>query len=143
MKPVRVIVDNAINDESPLWKAFQKWLGNRPAEYVFLEKAHKGIPDVEILDKLFTKSDILLTVDRVLHNRACAQGVASFTLNAQGQLQRKPLKDVGLPKGKTAASVIKELKDDYKQKLQQLSCFRSNEITAIDFEAIIKKINLI
>jgi len=135
MKPVRVIVDNAINDESSLWQAFQKWLGNRPAEYVFLEKAHKGIPDVEILDKLLTKSDILLTVDRVLHNRACAQGAASFTLNAQGQLQRKPLQEVDVPKGKTASSVIKELKDDYTTTPSELTLKLTNGMPEKDLKA--------
>jgi len=135
MKPIRVIVDNAINDESPLWTSFQKWLGNRPAEYVFLEKAHKGIPDVEILDKLLAANDILLTVDRVLHNRACAQGAVSFTLNAQGQLQRKPLKEVDLPKGKTAASVIKELKDDYTTTPSELTLKLTNGVSEKDLKA--------
>ena len=135
MKLVRVIVDNAINDESPLWQAFQKWLGNRPVEYVFLEKAHKGIPDVEILDKLLTASDILLTVDRVLHNRACAKGLVSFTLNTQGQLQRKPLADVDLPKGKTASSVIKELKDDYTTPPSELTLKLTDSMSEKDLKA--------
>jgi len=121
MKPIRVIVDNAINDESPLWLMFKKWLGDRPAEYVFLEKAHKGIPDVEILDKLLTQNTMLLTVDRVLHNRACDRGFISFTLNAQGQLQRKRLKGVDMSRAKTAPSVLKELKDDYTTTLPELT----------------------
>ncbi len=135
MNLVRVIVDNAINEESLLWKAFQKWLDWRPAEYVFLEKAHKGIPDVEILDKLLASNDVLLTVDRVLHNRACAQGVMSFTLNAQGQLQRRPLKDVALPKGKPASSVIKELKDDYTTAPSALTLKLTNGMSEKDLKA--------
>ncbi len=135
MPQVRVIVDNAINDESPLWKAFQKWLGARTAEYVFLEQAHKGIPDVEILDKLLVPGVILLTVDRALHNRACAHGALSFTLNAQGQLQKQPLRDVALPKGKTATSVIKELKDDYTSPPSALTLRLTDGMSEKDFKA--------
>jgi hypothetical protein len=129
MKPIRVIVDNAINDESPLWQAFQKWLGDRPAEYVFLEKAHKGIPDVEILDKVLTQNTMLLTVDRVLHNCACDRGFISFTLNAQSQLQRKRLKGVDMSRVKTAPSVLKELKDDYTTKLPELTLKLTNDMS--------------
>lgn len=121
MKPVRVIVDNAINDKSILWHAFQDWLGDKPAEYLFLEKAHKGIPDVEILDKLITKSTILLTLDRVLHNRACNLGMRSFTLNSQGQMQKRRLQNIIEPRGTTAPSVLKELKRDYNTPVSELT----------------------
>jgi hypothetical protein len=105
---------------------FKKWLGDRPAEYVFLEKTHKGIPDVEILDKVLTKSTMLLTVDRVLHNRACDRGFISFTLNAQSQLQRKRLKGVDVSRVKSAPSVLKELRDDYTAKLSELTLKLTN-----------------
>jgi hypothetical protein len=114
---------------------FQKWLGGRPAEYVFLEKAHKGIPDVEILDKLLNKSTILLTLDRVLHNRACDRGFVSFTLNAHGQLQGKRLKGVNVPRGKMAPSVLKELKDDYTAKPSELTLKLTNGMSEKDLKA--------
>lgn len=101
--------------------AFQEWMGDKPVEYLFLEKAHKGIPDVEILDKLLTKSTILLTLDRVLHNRVCNRGMRSFTLNSQGQLQKRRLKNITDSRGTTAPNVLKELKSDYNTQVPELT----------------------
>jgi hypothetical protein len=135
MSPIRVIVDNAVNEESPLWLMFQKWLGDRPAEHVFLEKAHKGIPDVEILDKLLDKSTVLLTLDCVLHNRACERRFVSFTLNARGQLQRKLLRGVNLPRKQAPPSVLKELKDDYTVKPSELTLKLTHGLPEKDLKA--------
>ena len=135
MKPDRVIVDNGVGRESPLWHAFQKWLGDLSAEYVFVAKDHKGIPDVEILDKLLNKGTILLTKDRVLHNHACARGLISFTLNEQGHLQRKPLKHVDMRRHKPLPSVLKELKDDYTTKLSELTLKLTNGMSEKELRA--------
>ncbi|MFQ5639609.1 MAG: hypothetical protein ACE5IR_16615 [bacterium] len=136
MKPIRVIVDNAINEKSILWHTFQEWLGDKPAEYLFLEKAHKGIPDVEILDKLLTKSTILLTLDRVLHNRACNRGMRSFTLNSQGQLQKRRLPNIIEPKGPTAPSVLKELKSDYTTAMSELTLKLTNGLSPKELKSL-------
>lgn len=60
--------------------------GGEQYEYVFLGQAHRGIPDVEILDKLLRPGIILLTGDCVLHARALERGCRSYTLNDCGQL---------------------------------------------------------
>ena len=109
-------------------------MAGRPAECVFWEKMHKGIPDVEILDKLLVNGAMLLTRDRVLHNRACAQGVRSFTLNELGQMQSKRLPGIALPKGKPAPSVLKELKEDYTSKVSELTLKLTNGMPERDLK---------
>ena len=84
----RVIVDENASPGSPVWEQFQRMLGNRPFEPVFLKDVHPGIPDVEILDKLLRPESILLTGDRVLHMQAIALGFRSYTLNERGELIR-------------------------------------------------------
>ena len=112
MTPVRVIVDEGIGPNTATWDQFQRILGERPAEYLFLAEAHPGIPDVEILDKLLGPETILLTGDRVLHMLALARGFRSYTLNEHGQLTRRPLRGVRPPE--PARSVHSELQDDYR-----------------------------
>jgi hypothetical protein len=107
---MRVIVDEGIGETSPLWQTFQAWLGNRSAEIVWLATRYPAMPDVEVLDKLLTPDTILLTRDGVLHNRALAQGVRSFTFNAQGQLTRKPLPLASRRVRAPAPSVLKHLR---------------------------------
>ena len=98
MRPrLKVVVDECVGLDSRLFEAFRAWLGDRTAEFLYLSEAHPGIPDVEILDKLLGPAVILLTNDRVLHNRACASQLRSFTLNEQQQLTRRPLKEVRTP----------------------------------------------
>jgi hypothetical protein len=110
---MRVIVDEGIGDTSPLWQQFQAWLGDRSAEIVWLATRYPAIPDVELLDKLLTPDTVLLTRDGVLHNRALAQGMRSFTLNAQGQLTRKP-RPLESRRGRAPApSVLPQLKASY------------------------------
>ncbi len=111
MTPVRVIVDEGIGPNTAAWDQFQRILGQRPAEYLFLAKAHPGIPDVEILDKLLGPETILLTSDRVLHMHALERGFRSYAPNEHGQLTRRPLRGVRLTK--RASSVHGELQDDY------------------------------
>ena len=62
---MRVIVDEGIGDTSPLWQQFQAWLGDRPADMVWLATRYPAIPDVELLDKLLTRDTVLLTWDGV------------------------------------------------------------------------------
>jgi hypothetical protein len=109
--PLRVIVDEGSGPRTATWDQFQRILGERPAEYLFLAEAHSGIPDVEILDKLLGPETILLTGDRVLHMQALARGFRSYTLNEQGQLTRRPLRGVRPPE--PARSVHSELQDNY------------------------------
>jgi hypothetical protein len=106
-----VIVDEGSGPNTATWAQFQRILGQRPVEYVFLAEAHPGIPDVEILDKLLGPDSILLTQDRVLHMRALEGGFRSYAPNEHGQLTRRPLRGVRLTK--LARSVHRELQDDY------------------------------
>ncbi len=110
---MRVIVDEGLSPTSSLWYQFQNWLGTRLAEVIFIADAYPGIPDVEILDKLLTQDTVLLTHDRVLHNRALSQGLRSCTRNAQGQLTRKKLPLTKGTKRPQAPSVLKNLKAHY------------------------------
>ncbi len=110
---MRVIVDEGIGESSPLWLSFQTWLSGRPADVVWLASAYPAIPDVEILDKLLTSETVLLTQDRALHNRALRQGARSLTLNAAGQLTRKPLPLDARRLRAQAPSVVPTLKSTY------------------------------
>jgi hypothetical protein len=112
MTRILVIVDEGSGRNTATWDQFQRMLGERPADYLFLSEAHPGIPDVEILDKLLGPETVLLTRDRVLHMRALARGFRSYTLNEQGQLTRRPLRGVRPPK--SPGSVHSELQDDYR-----------------------------
>ena len=111
----RVIVDENAGPGTKLWQQFQQNAGDGQYEYVFLSQSHRGIPDVEILDKLLQPGVILLTGDCVLHMRALEAGCRSYTFNEQGQLTRGRLPHVqtteSLPK-----SVHANLQDDYSQR---------------------------
>lgn len=108
----RVIVDENAGPGTAIWEQFQQAIGGDQCEYLFLSKDHRGIPDVEILDKLLPAGTILLTGDCALHMRALEQGCRSYTLNEQGQLTRRRLPHVRktkpLPK-----SVHSTLQADY------------------------------
>ncbi len=119
MTPVRVIVDEGNGPNTATWLQFQRVLGGRPAEYLFLAEAHPGIPDVEILDKLLGPETILLTRDRVLHMLALARGFRSYTQNEHGQLTRRPLP--GVRPSEPPRSVLRELQDDYRYRPNDLS----------------------
>jgi len=110
---MQVIVDEGIGETSPLWQQFQAWLGPRSVEIMWLKALYPAIPDVEILDKLLTPETVLLTQDRMLHNRALRQGMRSLTLNAAGQLTRKPLPLDARRLRAQAPSVVKTLKSTY------------------------------
>jgi len=58
---MRVIVDEGVSQTSPLWQQFQTWLGTDSAEGLWLADVYPSIPDVEILDKLLTPDNVLLT----------------------------------------------------------------------------------
>jgi hypothetical protein len=129
---MRVIVDEGIGESSPLWQRFRAWLGHRSAEIVWLKALYPAIPDVEILDKLLTPETVLLTQDRILHNRALHQGATSLTLNAAGQLTRKPLPLDARRLRAQAPSVVKTLKSTYQHEPHpialQLSADRSPKV---------------
>ncbi len=108
----RVIVDEGVAKQTALWQQLKRYLGEQPREYVFLAKEHHAIPDIEILDKLLNKHTILVTNDKILHNRACNKGFRSFTLNEQGQFTRRRLRGIKVPETQ-APSVMKTLQQDY------------------------------
>jgi len=108
----RVIVDENVGPNTALWHEFQRVLGGQPWDYVFLNQAHPGIPDVEVLDKLLPRGTVLLTGDCVLHERAIQQGICSYTLDQQGQLTRQ--KNPKVTVGPLAQSVHADLQDDYR-----------------------------
>jgi len=112
--PRRVIVDENAGPGSGVWEEFQRARGGEQCEYVFLAETHRGIPDVEILDKLLRPGAVLLTGDCVLHMRALERGCRSYTLNEHGQLTRKRLPHVGKVKP-MPRSVHSTLQADYRQ----------------------------
>lgn len=108
----KIVIDENVGPRSALWQAFAAWLDGRPADIVDLRVQHRGIPDGAILKKLLAAGDILVTADRVLHNRACADGVRCFTLDASGQVTDRPLASV--PRApRIAPAPGGDLKDDY------------------------------
>jgi hypothetical protein len=112
---MRVIVDENAGPETNLWALFQHERGNEECEFVFLAKAHPGIPDIEILDKLLGPGTILLTGDCALHMRALQRGCRSFTLNEHGQLTQKQLTGVAITKP-LPQSVHSTLQLDYRHR---------------------------
>ena len=97
----RIIVDECVDLDSPLVDQFRQRLGQslgeRKSEILFLAAAHPGIPDVEILDKLLNANTVLLTADRVLHNRALARGFRSFVHTPETGLTDRHLAHVSVP----------------------------------------------
>lgn len=108
----RVIVDENAGPGTKLWEQFQRTAGDEQYDYLLLAKSHRGIPDVEILDKLLQPGVILLTGDCVLHTRALAAGYRSYTLNEQGQLTGKTRSHVQVKKP-LPKSIHANLQDDY------------------------------
>ncbi len=111
-KQLRVVVDAGVGRESALMREASNWLGRRAGEILWLDDAHHGIPDVEILDKVLGKKTVLVTRDRVLHNQARKAGFLSLTLDRQGRLTHHPLPGIRLPK-QEPASRAEELRADY------------------------------
>ena len=110
---LRVLLDECVSPDSPLVRQFQRDLPpDRQIEFVLLAKAHRAIPDSEILGRLLGPGTVLLTTDRVLHNQASDLGFRSYTLNGRGEIIRKKLSDVRTPKP-IAATGGDELKSDY------------------------------
>jgi len=89
-----VIVDENVAETSSLWQQFLKAMAGRKCRYVWLREVHRGIPDIEILDKLLHQGTILLTGDRVLHMQAIERGFRSYTLDEHGHLTRRRRRDV-------------------------------------------------
>lgn len=112
--PRRVIVDENAGPGTEVWEQFQRAFDGEQWEYIFLATTHRGIPDVEILDKLLRPGVLLLTGDCVLHMRALERGVRSYTLTEQGQLTRNRLRNVRTTKP-LPKSVHSTLQPDYRQ----------------------------
>ena len=113
MARTRVIIDECVGHESTLVQRFRQTLASAtPVEIVRLSQRHRAIPDVELLRSVLGPDAILLTTDRVLHNRACSLGLRSYTLDEQGNLRRRTLPGIPTPKPVTTHS-SGELKTDY------------------------------
>lgn len=125
----RVIVDENTGPESTLWRLFQNQLADRYTEIVFLKDKHPGIPDVEILDKVLGADTVLLTSDRVLHQKAIEAGFRSYTLNEHGDLTKERLSGIR-PSKANPHSVHCELKSDYRY--QESLVGRSMKATLAD-----------
>jgi hypothetical protein len=96
---LRVVMDECVGLDSLLARHFQRSLRpDQAVEFTLLAKAHRAIPDSEILGKLLGPGTVLLTSDRVLHNQACDLGLRSYTLNALGKLIQEKLPDVRAPR---------------------------------------------
>ncbi len=113
--PRQVIVDENAGPGTAVWEQFQQAFGGEHREYVFLAEEHRGIPDVEIVDKLLRPDAVLLTGDCVLHMQALERDHRSYTLNEHGQLTRKRLPHVRKVKP-SPNSVYSTLQTDYHQK---------------------------
>jgi hypothetical protein len=95
-KCTRVIVDECVSSQSELFVRFGQECGSEGAmNYLFLAKEHRAVPDDIILTQLLGPDSVLLTMDRVLHNRACRLGLRSYTLDETGAVVCNPLR--GLP----------------------------------------------
>jgi hypothetical protein len=112
---MRVIVDENAGPGTDLWELFQHGRGQEEYEFVFLAKAHPGMPDIEILDKLLGPDTILLTRDCVLHMRALQRGCRSYTLNEQGHLTQKRLPGVAITQP-LPQSVHSTIQSDYRHR---------------------------
>ena len=96
---LRVVLDECVGLDSLLARQFKRSLRpDQAVEFALIAKAHRAIPDSEILGKLLGLGTVLLTSDRVLHNQACDLGLRSYTLNARGELIQNKLPDVRAPR---------------------------------------------
>ena len=109
----RVIVDECVGTRSSLFQLFQASfpLGSS-VEVVRLAEQHRAIPDEVILRRLMDERAVLVTSDRVLHNRVCRQGYRSYTLDPNGVLTGKPLPNMRTPQP-TKEVRIEGVKSDY------------------------------
>jgi hypothetical protein len=90
----RVVVDEGVGPDSELVAQARDRLGERKVAFVFLARAHPGIPDIEILDKLLDGRSVLLTQDRVLHNLAIGRGFRSIINTPESGLTDRRLAHV-------------------------------------------------
>lgn len=135
---MQIIIDEGVSESSATFKCFLEWLGTRTGNFLFLSKAHPGIPDIEIIDKLLPTYQNLLTNDRVLHNRVIAGGYKSFILDKNGNLTDKPLTDIKLKK-LTPPSIRKEIQTRYFQKLSDEVCQLTSRLTSTFTQKYIEK----
>lgn len=86
-----VVIDENIGADSRILQEVltRKWAST--ARLLHLGDEHTGIPDIEILDKLLGPKTVLVTKDRVLHNRAISAGYPSYTFDEYGQVTKKAL----------------------------------------------------
>ena len=108
-----MVVDECVSSESELFLRFRQQRAARaPITYVFLAKEHRAVPDEIILTQLLAPNSILLTMDRVLHNRACQLGLESYTLDEAGTMVCRPFNWLPNQKVPPAQSGVL-LKSDY------------------------------
>ena len=134
---IRVIVDECLGPDSPL---IQKWRRTLPAagipEFLHLVQSHRGIPDHQILGQLLGKQDVLLTVDRALHNQARRLGFRSYTLNDHGDMTGKTLPNIPVPNPlpNGCGKSDEELKRDYAHAANPLASSLKGGMEERDFE---------
>jgi hypothetical protein len=63
----RVIVDENAGPGTEIWEQAQQVFADQQWDYVYLAKSHRGIPDVEILDKLLRPGAVLLAAPISTH----------------------------------------------------------------------------
>ncbi|MBA3603366.1 MAG: hypothetical protein H0W50_06945 [Parachlamydiaceae bacterium] len=136
---MQFIIDEGISESTAAFKSFLVWLGTRPRNFIFLSKVHPGIPDIEIIDKLLPKYQNLLTHDRVLHNRAIAEGFKSLTLDTNGNLTNKSLPGIKLKKLQPP-SMRKEIEENYLQKPSDEVCLLNSRLLNSFSQKCIEKI---
>jgi hypothetical protein len=111
----RVVVDEGVGPDSELVAQARDRLGERQVAFVFLARAHPGIPDIEILDKLLDARSVLLTQDRVLHNLAIGRGFRSIINTPESGLTDRRLAHVAAP-DKHFPIARGPLRDNYTQR---------------------------
>ncbi len=130
----RVVVDECVSAESELFlRIGEKLTDDTSNTYLFLNKQHRAVPDDIILTQVLGPRCILLTMDRVLHNRACNMGVESYTLDERGSITCKPLP--GIPTAGIAnANPDSLLKSDYAHPANRIATACKAGLTEKDFQ---------
>ena len=130
---IRVIVDECANASVLVTRFAQTLAPGQTADWTYLAKDHRGIPDAEILNHLLGPGTVLLTQDRVLHNQACDLGFRSYILDAQGNLRRRKLPNISAP-APLPASSDGALKEDYSHPFNPITSRLKAALTERDFK---------
>ena len=128
--------------------------------FLHLAQSHRGIPDHKILDQLLGKQDVLLTVDRALHNQARRLGFRSYTyvippdslalgtevISGRDDVALEPPLGAlrillrGLESARFFPCAKGPFHDAMAQKLKRLAQTRANELVPVDFPPMCRQI---